>query len=476
MSRIVFIEPKSPNLHIYSQFILPRLGCMILSTLMKNRGWDVDLIIEQKTPVDFEKIRGADLVGISTITSTAPRAYDIADKIRSMGIPVIMGGPHVTFIPEEALNHCDYVIRGEGEKALMAFIDAWESSKDFSTVPNLSYRTADRIAHIPTAPALRNLDELPFPDFSNALDKPRLFVPRTIPVQTSRGCPFDCTFCSVTGMFGRRYRYRSTENIIAELRRYNSRKNYIFFYDDNFTADRKRAKALLQAMISEKFRFKWSTQVRADIAGDKDLVRLMKKAGCHTLYVGLESVNPESLKNMKKKQTVAEIQKAVDLLRRHRIHVHGMFVFGFDEDNWETVKKTLRFARKSRLTSSQFLILTPLPGSQFFDRITSEKRVLFHDWALYDAHHVVYKPALFTLLGLQKAQIFSHARFYSFRDTIKHLFRFQWVAVGVAHYARKLNRSWKKKNITFLKAIDLLSPRKDILISLDYQQTNHLDN
>ena len=200
MSRIVFIEPKSPNLHIYSQFILPRLGCMILATLMKNRGWDVDLIIEQKTPVDFEKIRGADLVGISTITSTAPRAYDIADKIRSMGIPIIMGGPHVTYLTEEALNHCDYVIRGEGENALMAFIDAWESTRDFSTVPNLSYRTDDSIVHIPIAPALHDLDDLPFPDFSQTLDKPRLLclvpflsrlpaaAPLTAHSAPSRGC------------------------------------------------------------------------------------------------------------------------------------------------------------------------------------------------------------------------------------------------------------------------------------------------
>ena len=476
MSRIVFIEPKSPNLHIYSQFVLPRLGCIILRTLMTNRGWDADLFIEQIHPIDLNKIRGADLVGISTITSTAPRAYEIADKIRAMGIPVIMGGPHVTFLTEEALEHCDYVIRGEGEQALMSFIDAWETDKDFSSVPNLSYKPGDQIIHIPNAPPIHNLDSLPYPDFTDALDKPRLFMPRTIPVQTSRGCPFDCTFCSVTGMFGRRYRYRSTENIITELRRYNSRKNEIFFYDDNFTADRKRAKELLQTMITEKFRFKWSTQVRADIAKDIELVGLMKNAGCHTVYIGLESVNPESLKGMNKKQTVDDIKKAVHVLRRYGINVHGMFVFGFDEDDWKTVKRTIRFAKKSRLTSSQFLILTPLPGSQFFDRITSENRVLFHDWALYDAHHVVFKPALFTLKGLQKAQMSGHARFYSFRETIKHLLHFQWVAVAVAHYARKLNRSWKKKNATFLKAIDLLTPRKDVTITLDFQQTNHLDN
>lgn len=476
MSKIVFIEPRSPNLHIFSQFPLPRLGSFILGEMMRRRGWEVDIIFEEQKDIPWGEINNADLAGISTITSTAPRAYIIADRIRSMGVPVIMGGPHVTFLPEEALEHADFIIRGEGERALMAFIDAWEKNKDFSAVPNLSYKSENKTVHNPMNEKIENLDEIPFPDFTDfIINEKQTAGHKIIPIQTSRGCPYDCEFCSVTGMFGKKYRFRSTENIIQELRQYNQRKNFIFFYDDHFTANRKRTISLLEAMIKEKFKFKWSTQVRADLARDPEMVKLMKKAGCHTLYIGLESVNPRSLTEMKKKQTVEDVLHAVKVIRRNRIHIHGMFVYGFDEDDWATVKKTVRFAKRSGLNSTQFLILTPLPGSRFFSKMRNQERILFKDWALYDAHHVVFQPARLSLFGLQKAQIFSHKKFYSRFRMIAKFIRGKWLDLGLAHYARNLNRMWQKKNKTFLKVVDLLTTKKEAKIEIDYRQEILID-
>jgi len=472
MPRIVFIEPQAPNLHIFSQYPLPRLGVLILGTMMKLRGWDVEVYVEDLRRIDFDKVAGADLVGISTITSTAPRAYAIADKVRTLGIPVLMGGPHVTFLADEALEHADFVIRGEGERPLMAFIDAWEEGRDFSGIPNLSSRVADgRIVHNPVLPISDDLDSIPYPDLSLLKPDPRRRkFPPPIPIQTSRGCPFDCSFCSVTGMFGKKYRFRSTGNIIEELRRYNHSKNAVFFYDDNFAANRERAKDLLQAMIRERFKFRWTTQVRADFARDAELVRLMKKAGCHTVYIGFESVNPRSLSGMKKKQTVADLIRAVKVLRRHRLSIHGMFVLGFDEDDWSSVKKTVKFAVKSRLSTTQFLILTPLPGSEFYKKMSRENRLRFHDWALYDAHHVVFQPARFSLFDLQKAQMFCHKKFYSLKQMFGKILAGQWLGVGVAHYARKLNRMWTKRNRTFLRVVKLLKPTAGAGISVDYRE------
>ena len=299
----------------------------------------------------------------------------------------------------------------------------------------------------------------------------------SIPVLTSRGCPFDCSFCSVTGMFGRKYRFRSTENIIEELRLYSGRKAFIFFYDDNFAADPKRTRELCEAMIREKLKITWTTQVRADVTRDPELVRLMKKAGCHTVYIGFESVNPDALEDMKKKQTVAEIASAVKVFRRHRIHIHGMFVLGFDQDDWKSVRKTVRFAKRARLTSTQFLILTPLPGSAFYDRITAENRIRFHDWALYDAHHAVFQPARFSLPDLQKAQSFAHRKFYSLKQEARKLLAGQWIAVAIAHYARNLDRTWKKRNRTFLRVVALLKPRPGSRgrVSVDYREDISLE-
>ncbi|MBN2030359.1 radical SAM protein [bacterium] len=477
MRTIVFIEPKAPNLHIFSRFPLPRLGIFILGAIARKKGWEAEVIVEQSQKIDFGKIQHADMVGISTITSTAPRAYAIADKCRSLGVPVMMGGPHVTFLPDEALQHADYVIRGEAEEAFVSFLETWENGKHFSGVPNLSYQVADQSIHNTLKPLSKPLDANPFPDFNlSQFMRKKIGGKITIPVQTSRGCPFHCSFCSVTGMFGKAYRFRSTENIIEELHRYNHKKNSIFFYDDNFTANRKRAKELLQRMIEEKFKFTWSTQVRVDIAKDPELVHLMKEAGCHTLYIGMESVNPRSLKSMKKQQTVDEMAQAIRVLHKQGIRIHGMFVYGFDEDDWHTVKETVRFAKRAKLSSTQFMILTPLPGSEFYERVTCENRIQFRDWSLYDAHHAVFKSNGLSLFELQRAQIFSHSKFYSFMEIIRRALSFAWIDFAIAIYGHKLNRLWQKKNKTFLKVMELLRPKENTKIMIDYREQVLLDD
>jgi len=223
-------------------------------------------------------------------------------------------------------------------------------------------------------------------------------------------------------------------------------------------------------MIRERFRFSWTTQVRADVARDLELVKLMKKAGCHTLYIGFESANPRSLESMKKKQTVDDLVLASRVLRRHRIGIHGMFVLGFDQDDWKTIKKTVKFAKKTRLATTQFLILTPLPGSELYEKMEAENRLRFRDWSLYDAHHAVFEPARLSIFDLQRAQIFCHKKFYSLKQMARKLLARQWLSVGVAHYARKLNRMWKRRNRTFLRVVELLRPRQGAKISIDYRE------
>jgi radical SAM superfamily enzyme YgiQ (UPF0313 family) len=471
MSKIIFIEPKPPSLHIFSKFKSPRLGIFILGKLMKERGWDVEVYVEDMSALDWESIRTANMVGISSITSTAPRAYKIADKVRELGIPVIMGGPHPTFLTDEALEHSDFVIRGEGEKPLIAFMDAWETHRNYSSIPNLSYKDNGETFHNPMGNFESNLDNLPFPDFSLFKGKKKITGKgKAISVQTSRGCPFHCNFCSVTAMFGRKYRFRSTENIMAEIRQYSSEKNFIFFSDDNFTANPRHTKELLNAMINEKLKLKWSAQVRVDVAQDLELVKLMKKAGCYTVFIGFESVNPESLGEIKKSQEVEDIEKAVRVLHKNGIHIHGMFMVGMDNDNWKSVKSTVRFARRARLTSVQFLIVTPLPGSALYEKIKADNRILFKDWSLYDAHHVVFKPTRFSTYQLQKAQIYCHKKFYSWLERIRKLIGGNLPGVVINRYAHQLNRLWKKKNKVFLKALELLTPNKDADIVIDYKE------
>ncbi len=222
---------------MFSRWKLPRLGTVILATRLRDAGYHVKVFVEEVAPVDFEAFFAADLVGISSITSTAPRAYEFARAAKRAGIPTVMGGSHVTFMADEALQHCDYVLRGECDDLVVDFVRCLETGQGMEALPSLSWKREGKIVHNPDALHCPDVDHLPTPDLGliAGYDN-RPGANTVVPVQTLRGCPFDCTFCSVTKMFGRAYRFRSTENVMAQLR--GLRHRYVFFYDDNFTANR----------------------------------------------------------------------------------------------------------------------------------------------------------------------------------------------------------------------------------------------
>lgn len=456
--KITMIEPMNDqHLHIFSKFELPRIGATLLATILRDKGYQTDVLFLRTKELMARKI-DADLVGISTITATATNSHRLADRLRARGIPVVFGGPHATFFPEESLDHADFCMAGEGESAFPMLVEALNGAHPLSEVPGLIWREDGVIRRNPLPKPVEDLDTLPFPDFT-LLDqgrrKPFGQMPGKgiVPMQTSRGCPFDCTFCSVTGMFGRKYRFRSTESVIAEMRRFDPKKHVLFIYDDNFCANPRHSKDLLRAMIGEKLGFHWSTQVRVDVARDPELLDLMWEAGCRTLFIGIESVDPESLKEMKKGQSAEEIRRGIREIRARGIHVHGMFVFGFDTDTPAKTRATVRFAIREKVDSAQFMILTPLPGSAFFKQMQAEGRILDERWDTYDAHHVKFRPKGFTPWELQYAQIWAHTRFYSPWQVILRLVRGRVAGFVIGVYAQRLNRTWKRQERAYIHAI-----------------------
>jgi len=459
--KITLIEPMNDHLHIFSRFELPRIGTTLLATILREKGYQTNVLFLKTKELLARRI-DADLVGISMITATATNSHLIADALRAQGIPIVFGGPHATFFPDESLDHGDFCLAGEGESAFPLLVEALNGGLPLSEVPGLIWREEGLIRHNPLPKPVEDLDSLPFPDYTlldQGRKKPFGRLPRKgiVPMQTSRGCPFDCTFCSVTGMFGRKYRFRSTESVIAEMRRYDPKKHYLFFYDDNFCANSRHTRELLQAMIREDFGFQWSTQVRVDVARDPELLDLMRKAGCTTLFIGIESVDPVSLKEMKKGQSVEEIRHGIREIRARGIHVHGMFVFGFDTDTPQKAHATLRFAIQEKIESAQFMILTPLPGSAFYKQMEAEGRILDRRWDTYDAHHVKFLPKAFTPWELQYTQIKAHAMFYSPWQTILRLLRGSKAGFAIGIYAQGLNRTWKRQERPYIRAIKGLS-------------------
>ncbi len=466
MKNIVLIEPRSPDYHIFSRYKLPRLGTLILGALLERHGYFVKVYVEDMGDIDFKAVFQADLVGISTITSTAPRCYALAAQIKNHGIPVVLGGPHVTFTPEEALQYADYVIRGEAENSIVQFVRAIESGHGLGEVPGLSFRVGDHCYHNEMGKPAMDLDSLPFPDFS-LIREPQGSVR---PIMTSRGCPYDCSFCTVTKMFGRKYRYRSKENVIREMRTVDP-KQVLFFYDDHFAANKNRTKELLEMMISEDITPRWTAQVRADITRDEEMMELFKRSNCLYVYVGIESVNQESLDAYNKKITVEQIEESIAKFHEYDIRVHGMFVLGCDEDTVQTVRDTAKFAKKNRIDTVQFMILTPLPGSDQYDTFERENRLLTRDWGLYDAHHVVFEPKNMTPLELQVENFKALRSFYSIPQILKGLSKLDLLGVFLKSYAHRLESNWTSRNRYYYDVVKQMKTETADRMNLTWERT-----
>lgn len=436
--KIRFIEPRPPGVNVYDQARLPRLGPPLIGRLLRDQGHDVRCYVEVLAPVDWDDVYRADLVGLSSITSTTPTAYAMAERLRQAGIPSVIGGPHVTFMPDEAMEYCDFVVRGEGQETMLELTEALERGSSLADIAGLSWRDQSGVRHHNPPRPFCSQDAfvaLPAPDLTLIHGYERMTA---WPIMTQWGCPFNCDFCGVIRMFGRRVRQRSIESVLAELEAH--RPPSVFFYDDNFVVDRERTKRLLRAMIARGITCRWSAQVRADVVYrsrrtrevDHDLLALMRDSGCTTVYCGFESVNPETLRAYNKQQDVRVITESIQIFHAYGIRVHGMFVFGADADDATTIRQTVEFALQHNIDTVQFLMLTPCPGTPLFDRVEAEGRILSRNWALYDGHHVLIHPARMSPYELQIETYRAMMRFYSRWQM------FRVLSTNLVHHARSL--------------------------------------
>ena len=443
LRKLVFVEPKSTHLHIYSRVCIPRLGSVLLGTIMRAKGYDVRVYIEDIQAIDMSEVLSADLVAVSAITSTAPQSYKLADMMRAAGKVVVMGGTHTSFMADEGMQHADFIVRGEGEFAFQELVDAIQRGAGFDKIQNLTYRTdGGRVVSNPERPKIPNLDVNPIPDYHLISGwKPGGIVS----VATSRGCPFSCTFCSVPGMYGHAFRTHSIDRVLEELQLHKGNM-YTFFADDIFTANKKRVKELLRKMIDRNLTPEWGAQVRTETVDDPELLQLMRDSNCFNVYVGFESINPRTLKLFQKKQDLAKIERSIERFHEHKIRIHGMFVVGSDEDDVETIDATAEFALKHDIDSVQFMILTPIPGSPDWDSLYDKgnKYVINRNWTLYDGHHAVHQPRRMSPYELQVAAINGMAKFYSWRGIMRKLLKRDLYYATIRYWGKKMIREWWK--------------------------------
>ena len=424
--KIRYIEPKPRGATIYEIANLPKLGLPLLAACVREKDPTVDQWIYceliKGVEVDWADVESADLVCISTTTNTTLEGYAYAERLREKGIPVVIGGSHVTFMAHEALKHAPYVIRREGHVGFVELFDWFVQGgarDELHAVSGLSWIGSDgqQINNPEAAPASsEDLDALPFPAF-DLLDQREKMV--TYPLMMKWGCPYDCNFCSVIKMFGRKLRSRSVENVMHELRLASPER--VFFYDDIFIVDKKQSKALFRQMIEDGMTPMWTAQIRADslykskttLEPDHELLALMRDSGCYMVYVGFESITQEGLDSYNKKQKVEHITTSIKLLHDYDIRVHGMFVVGADTDTPETVRATIDFALEHKVDTLQMMMLTTLPGTAFDAQMRADGRVLTEDYSLYDGHHCIITPKNMTPYQLQMETWKGMLRFYS---------------------------------------------------------------
>jgi len=427
---IVGIEPRAPGLHIFTQAYTPRAGLPRLLTQARALGYQCIIFCEEirSSQIDWTIIAQADLILISSISSTAPRAYNIIKLIKEYNNHAVIlgGGPHFTFEYQEALNNgIDYVFRHWADHSFFEWLNWYQSltkTKNINEtdlqklldIHGLAYKIAGHV-HRTGLPEVVNPDSWPTPDFRLV----RGYKPRFITLITSEGCDHNCEFCSEWTMHGAQYRSRSPEKVISDIQYY--RKLYgkipIFFGDDNIAADLKnrqgeilisghdRLKALCELILQTNLQGTYSGQVRLSLADQPELLALMAKVGFDRVYIGYESINPANTKSVGNKLNFDQMATQTMTFHQNGIAIHAMWVLGFDHDTLDTIKKTIESCIKWRIGTNQFLILMPLPGSPLRSRLMKEGRIIHNDWEKYDGHHVVFIPKLMKAWELQSAII-----------------------------------------------------------------------
>jgi len=401
--KILFLSPGWPKGRLWGElgFKFPTLSLASLAAVTPQ-GWDVCFHDDAIRATDFDT--DADLIALTAMTAQATRAYQLADAFRSRGKTVVMGGFHASNLPDEALQHVDSVVVGEGELAWPQLLADFQAG-----CLQRVYRAESLIDTTLIPPARREIFKGSGHLFTNT-------------IQTTRGCPFDCEFCSVTAFYGRKYRKRPVEQVLAELQELRKANSFVFFVDDNIVADRRYSLPLFEGM--KGMGLKWLSHAPIDFAEDQELLKAAGESGCVGMFVGFESLNQESLAAMGKVTNKAASYKTyAQQFRDNGIGILGSFVMGCDGDTPAVFEQTLRFCEDARLEAAIFPILTPYPGTKVRQRLEAEGRIISNNWQDYDMEHVTFQPRGMTVQELQDGYDQACRSFYSWGSIYRRLFK-----------------------------------------------------
>ena len=397
--KIKIICPRWPEGSLWRHFSF-RFPYLNLTTLAALTPREIEVILEDENVQEVNFDDRPDLVAISIMTPLAKRGYAIADRFRKLSVPVILGGFHATWMPEEAGEHADAVVLGEAEESWPRLIE------DFK------HRTLQKFYRPDGRPDLKGLP-LPRRDL---LKKGAYFFTNTM--QVSRGCPFQCSFCSVTAFFGHTYRLRPLDEVKREVELLLRKTNFIFFVDDNIIGHPPYARDLFSFL--KDVRVKWLSHASIHIAENDGLLKEAAESGCYGLFIGFESLSQETLQSHHKSgNQAARYKELIGKIHDQGIGIEGSFIFGSDDDDPSVFRQVVDFCEETKIDAAVFAVLTPYPGTRIYEQYTREDRILSRDWDLYDMDHVVFRPKKMAVEQLQEGHDWANRRFYSYPSMLK---------------------------------------------------------
>jgi len=403
----------------------PPLGLAYLASVAREVGWKpkiIDGLAEEPTQrqiAEIVKRSSPDVVGLTATTATVLDAYEVARIVKEISPEtlVMIGGPHATFMAEEVLRECphiDLVVRGEGEITLKEILERIEKGREFYDVAGITYRKRELVKENPPRPLISNLDDLPYPAY-DLLPMEKYVVEgiRFAAIMTSRGCPYNCVFCSSSLQFGKKWRAHSVKRVIDELKllveKFKVRE--IEFLDDTFTLNMKRAIEIAKNIVKEKLDISWSASSRVNTF-NREVGEAIHRAGAHTVYFGIESGSERTLKFIGKGISKRQAIDAVKAAKDSKLNALGSFVIGFPYETEEEIRETIRFANKVGVDLAQFTVATPYPGTRLWQIAVENNLLLTRNWRKYTTLDVVMKNIYLTPQKLKKLLLWAYIVFY----------------------------------------------------------------
>jgi radical SAM superfamily enzyme YgiQ (UPF0313 family) len=393
--RVLLIYPGNPNIaekHRGKTRRFPAIGLPVIANLTPPE-FDVTFIDEEIGEFLDPDAHDPDIVGISSMTSQAARAYELGDMFKKRGVTVVHGGSHPSVCPEEAALHGDAVVIGEAEQTWPQLLEDWKHK---------------RVQQYYRGPA---------PDDGWYVPPRRDLVPTNVmmgvrPMVATRGCPYTCSFCSVFSVFGRGYRHRPIKDVIKEIEALaEAGGKHFVFLDDNIIGNPKWSKDLFREI--KAMGIKWGGQSTLGVARDPEVIELAGESGCFALFIGVESVSKASLRGVRKQfNKVDHYKEQVKVFHDNGITIIAGLIFGFDEDDTSVFERTVEVVHHLGIGIANFSLLTPLPGTETYAKMKAEGRLLTDDWGYYDGGHVVIKPKLMTPEQLQDGADWASREFY----------------------------------------------------------------